>query len=248
MNISQGACSAAMTTIPLSELRARFQQNPLSLINQVPGYFLVNKASGITSHDVVDVARRRLRMRRVGHGGTLDPLATGLLVVLAGNATRLFDQLQTMPKTYEAGVRLGERTDTHDIAGTAIAGAGKSALPVAAADVEHALARFRGEILQTPPMFSALKRGGKKLYQLARQGRTVPRDPRPVTVYGLTLLESDGIRLRLRVKVSSGFYVRVLVDDLGQCLGTGAVMTDLHRTAIGPFSVNEAVPVEEISA
>jgi tRNA pseudouridine55 synthase len=221
---------------PFPELRKRFLADPLAFVGRVPGVFPVDKPSGPTSHDMVDRLRRKLGIRRVGHGGTLDPLASGVLLLLAGTATRLFDDLLAFPKTYRATLRLGARTDTHDADGVALPFAPSRAPPVAPEAWEAALAPFRGEIEQTPPMHSALKKNGRPLYELARRGMEVPREPRRMTVYALTLEETAGDEARLLMTVSSGFYVRALVDDLGLRLGTGAVMTALVREAVGPFT------------
>jgi len=226
-------------SIPLPELRRRFRERPASLLGCIPGIFLIDKPEGMTSHDVVAVARRRLGLRRVGHGGTLDPMATGLLVVFAGNATRLFDELQTFPKAYEAELRLGVTTETQDRTGAVVAE--RPVPPLADDAMEAALDRFRGAIQQTPPMYSALKKDGRPLYEYAREGKTVHREPRTVTVHALALAGRQGGTLRLAMTVSKGFYVRTLVHDLGEALGCGATMTALRRTRIGPFSVADAV-------
>lgn len=206
----------------------------------------MDKPPGMTSHDVVDVARRSLRMRRVGHGGTLDPMAEGLLLILTGNATRLFQDLQVFPKTYRAGFRLGIRTDTQDVTGVILEARAPDAFTVSREEVEAALASFRGEIEQVPPMFSALKKNGVPLHRLARQGQEVERAPRPVTVHDLTLAAFDGRSGMLEMRVSSGFYVRTLIDDLGRALGPGAAMSSLRRCCIGPFTVETALRPEEI--
>lgn len=230
----------APAELPFPELRQRFLDDPLSLLGRVPGIFPVDKPSGPTSHDGVDRLRRRLKMRRVGHGGTLDPMATGLLLLLAGNATRLFDELQHFPKTYRATLRLGGRTDSRDATGNPVAFTPTREGWPTADDWEKALAGFRGAILQIPPMHSALKKNGRPLYELARAGVEIEREPRPVTVHSLALAAADGPDAELVMAVSSGFYVRVLVDDLGLALGTGAVMTALRREAIGPFTLDHA--------
>lgn len=234
------------TDLPFPELKALFDQDPLAMVDHVPGIFLVDKPRDMTSHDVVAIARKRLKMKKVGHGGTLDPMAEGLLLVLAGRATRLFDAMQTFTKTYRTVLELGRRTDTHDATGQVIAEADPDLLPVSQERILEALAPFRGPIEQVPPMFSALKKGGKKLYELARQGVEVEREARPVTVHSLELIRCDHTEVELDMTVSKGFYVRTLVDDLGQALGVGAVMTRLVRTAIGPFQLSEAVGPKEI--
>lgn len=231
---------------PFKLLRSAFQQAPRDLLRRNPGILPVAKPGGCSSHDIVARARRALGMRKIGHAGTLDPLAEGVLLLMIGQATRLFDDIQTFPKTYVATLRLGERTDTQDIEGTPVPGADPSALPLPAESIGAALLPFAGDIMQTPPMYSALKQGGKKLYELARAGETVERTARPVHVYSLQLLDSDGTSARLEMTVSSGFYVRTLIDDLGQSLGVGAVMTALTRTRIGPFGLDDCVSADDI--
>ncbi len=230
-----------------SELRQRFRLDPLALLGQVPGVFAVDKPPGMTSHDVVAIARKRLNMRKIGHGGTLDPLATGVLLILAGRATRLFDKLQTFEKEYVSRFRLGERTDTHDIAGSVIARSDAGVLPIERSALETILANYRGEIQQVPPMYSALKKNGKKLVDMARAGKVIERDARPVRVRRLELVAFDGIEGELMMCVSKGFYVRSLIDDIGRSLGSYAVMTALRRTRIGPFGLEPAIAPEDIA-
>lgn len=236
-----------MDTLPFPDLLAAFKDDPRSLLWRIPGVWLVDKPSGPTSNLAVIRARKALGLRRIGHAGTLDPLASGLLVLLAGNATRLFDHVQEFHKCYRAGFRLGERTDSQDITGEAVEGFLPSVPPpLAREDVAMALRDFLGEILQTPPMHSALKKDGQPLYKLARKGVTVERQARPVTAFKLELLEFDGCEGVLEMAVSKGFYVRTLVDDLGLALGCGAVMTSLRRTAIGPYDVEDAVGMDDL--
>lgn len=231
-------------SLPLPRLRACLRATPLALRNCIPGIYPVDKPTGVTSHDMVALARRRLGLRRVGHGGTLDPLATGLLLLLAGNATRLFDALQGYRKTYSARLRLGLRTDTQDITGTVLETAPVPHL--APGDLDAALTPFRGTIHQVPPMFSALKHEGQPLHRLARAGKTVAREPRQVTVHQLAgEVVAEG-EVELELTVSKGFYVRTLIDDLGAALGCGATMTALRRTAIGPFAIEQAVAPEAL--
>ncbi len=226
---------------PFPETLAAFRSDPRSLLWQNPGIWLVDKPSGPSSNLCVVRARKALGEKRVGHAGTLDPLASGLLVLLVGNATRLFDQMQDFTKTYVAGFQLGMKTDTQDITGAPVENfAPAISLPVPRAAVEAALDPFRGEILQLPPMHSALKKDGQPLYKLARKGLEVERAPRPMTVSRLELQSFDGVSGMLEMTVSKGFYVRTLIDDLGDALGTGATMTSLSRTAIGPFSLEDA--------
>ena len=223
------------------DVLAEFTRDPRSLLRRIPGIWAFDKPSGPSSNLAVIRARKRLGIKKVGHAGTLDPLASGLLVLLVGNATRLFDHMQTFPKTYVAGFRLGERTDSQDITGTPLPDwTSRLSPPMDRSIIEAALPPFPGEILQTPPMHSALKRNGQPLYKLARQGVHVERAARPVSIRHLSLDEFDGIEGTLIMTVSSGFYVRTLIDDLGVSLGCGAVMTALRRTAIGPFSIEDA--------
>ncbi len=226
--------------LPFPELLAQFQTNPRSLLRQTPGIWPVNKPSGPSSNLMVVRARKALNLKRVGHAGTLDPLASGLLLLLSGNATRLFDYLQERPKTYRAGFKLGLRTDSQDITGTVLADYIPERNPqLSEAEVTAALAGFLGEILQTPPMHSAIKKDGQPLYKLARQGLTIAREARPATVYALKLEDFTGTEGILEMTVSKGFYVRTLIDDLGLALGCGAVMTSLLRTRIGEFALED---------
>lgn len=230
---------------PFAEVLAQFQEDPLSLLRRIPGIWLLDKPTGPSSNLMVVRARKALNLKKIGHAGTLDPLASGLLILLAGNATRLFDQLQLFPKTYLADFELGRRTDSQDILGQPLPDwLPERAPPVSRDDFAAALPRFMGDIMQLPPMHSALKKGGQPLYKLARKGVSVERQPRPATVYTLELLEFTGTTGKLVVSASKGFYVRTLIDDLGTTLGCGAVMTALRRTAVGPFSVGAAVPLE----
>lgn len=236
-----------MDNPPFPELLAAFRNDPASLLWRVPGIVPVRKPSGPTSHDIVAIARRQLRLRRVGHGGTLDPDADGVLLLLTGNATRLFDALQIFDKEYVATFRLGTRTDTQDATGRVTEEAPAGTPMPERALVEDLLPAFTGTILQTPPMYSALKKGGRKLVDLARQGVEVERDARPVEVHAVSLEGWDGRGGTLRMTVGSGVYVRTLIDDLGVALGTFAHMTSLTRTRIGPFTLADAVEPEGIA-
>ncbi|MCX7936051.1 MAG: tRNA pseudouridine(55) synthase TruB, partial [Planctomycetota bacterium] len=230
------------------EIHRLFQQTPRALLGRIPGIFLVNKPAGITSHDAVALARQRLGIRRIGHGGTLDPFAEGLLILLVGNATRLFADLQGFAKEYRAVVRLGVCTDTYDLSGRIVGAAPAEAIAaVTPAAVTDALARFQGEILQTPPPYSALKKGGVPYYRLARKGEAVKPEPRRTIAYKIELLRLASADLELRLEVASGFYVRSLAHDLGQALGVGAALAALTRTRIGPFALTEAVRPEQIA-
>ena len=204
----------------------------------VAGLLIIDKPSGCTSHDVVARIRRWTRVPRVGHAGTLDPQATGVLLIGLGTGTKLTQFLHECPKTYRATLQLGVRTDTCDAAGKMV-----EVRPVHAmsqGQVEAVLGSFRGTIEQIPPMFSALKQQGQRLYTLARQGIDVDRQPRRVQIYRLVVLEFTGATLRLEVECSSGTYIRVLADDIGLRLGCGAHLSALVRTATGPFSLAQA--------
>jgi len=209
------------------------------------GIVVVDKPRDWTSHDVVAKLRRVYGTRRIGHGGTLDPLATGVLPVFLGRATRAAELLAAADKQYVAGLRFGLTTDTQDVTGRVLSAAGP--LP-ARAEIEAVLPRFLGEQEQVPPMYSALKKNGRKLYELARQGVEVERPARTVTIRHLELLDSPAGEWALRVDCSKGTYVRTLCHDIGAALGCGAVMTSLRRTAAGAFSIEQAVPLGDIVA
>jgi tRNA pseudouridine55 synthase len=206
----------------------------------------VDKPAGLTSHDAVHRIRRALGTRAVGHTGTLDPFATGLLVVLVGRATRLARFVEGQPKTYLATARLGVRTDTDDRTGrvleTAATGSG---LPAAA--VAEALAGFRGEQRQRPPSFSAKHVGGERSYRLARRGESVDLPEARVTVHRIELVAHRDDMVTFRTTVSAGTYVRALARDLGERLGVGAHLVELRREAVGPLRVEDAVPLTEVS-
>lgn len=211
------------------------------------GFLLVDKPAGWTSHDVVARVRRLAEMKKVGHAGTLDPLATGLLVLGLGRATRLLRFIQGQPKEYEATARFGIATDTLDADGAIIA---RAPLPVTQEAVEAALTGFRGDISQVPPMTSAIKVDGKKLYELARRGEEVERPARSVTIFELELTgfaAGDFPVVGFRVVCSSGTYVRTLADDIAGALGGRAHLTALRRTRIGSLQLEGASTVEELS-
>ena len=209
------------------------------------GILLIDKPAGWTSMDVCARLRGALREKRVGHSGTLDPMATGLLVVLLGRATRAAQYAEAQEKTYEAAIRFGIVTDTQDVSGTVLETHDASA--VTDAEIDRALTRFRGEIDQIPPMYSALKVNGQKLCDLARKGREVERQPRRITVYAIerTGRSDDGDTL-LRVRCSKGTYIRTLCHDLGQALGCGACMSALRRISCGSFTVSDAHSLEAV--
>ena len=211
------------------------------------GVLILDKPQEFTSFDAVAVLRRVFRTRKIGHTGTLDPMATGVLPILVGNATRAASLLPDSDKAYDASFRLGLRTDTQDIWGTVQA---ESPFAVSADDVERACVPLRGEILQIPPMMSAVRQNGVRLYDLARQGIEVDRPARPVTVHELTVSAFDPSSGtgQLRVRCSKGTYIRTLIADLGESLGCGAVMTALRRTAACGFTLADAVPLADARA
>ncbi|GMV35844.1 MAG: tRNA pseudouridine synthase B [Fimbriimonadales bacterium] len=212
------------------------------------GFVVVDKPAGITSHDAVAAIRRSLRTKRVGHGGTLDPLATGVLVIAVGKATRLLSYLVLEPKRYAFRMVFGVTTETQDAEGRVVQEKDASVLTQEA--VEHVLSAFRGEIQQAPPMYSAVHHEGKRLYEMARRGMEVERQPRTVTIHSLTLDAFEpGPRATadLTCACSSGTYVRTLCHDIGAALGVGAYLASLMRTACGSFDIADAVPLDEIT-
>ena len=207
------------------------------------GIVIIDKPAGWTSQDVTARLRRVFGTRRIGHGGTLDPMATGVLPVFVGRATRGVEFFEHAEKTYETELLLGVATDTEDTTGTVLFRREVSVTPEQLAAV---LERFRGEIMQIPPMYSALKVNGQKLCDLARKGRQVERQPRPVTIHELTLLSREGDTLRLRVRCSKGTYIRTLCADIGEALGCGGCMQALRRTQAGEYTIAEAVPLQQL--
>ncbi len=210
------------------------------------GILNIDKPQGWTSHDVVARVRRLTGIRRVGHAGTLDPLATGVLLVCVGKATRVVEYLQQGKKIYETVIRLGETTDTYDADGQVVATA--TVPDFTLEDLDRALDAFRGDILQVPPMYSAIKQKGQPLYKLARQGKTVERPPRPVTIYDITILQWRKPDLTLRITTSPGAYIRSIAHDLGQALGVGGHIRQLRRVASGAFRVEDAITLEDLEA
>jgi tRNA pseudouridine55 synthase len=217
--------------------------NPQSTIP--PGLLVIDKPSGLTSHDVVQRVRRALHIKQVGHTGTLDPMATGVLVVCVGAATRVSEYLLGHDKTYRATIRLGVETDTYDATGEVIT---THPVNVERATLEVALGNFVGAIQQVPPMYSALKRGGQKLYELARAGIEVERAGRSLTIYALDLIDFQTPDVTIEVRCSAGTYIRSLAHDVGDALGTGAHLIALRRTAAGPFSLDQAIGLAEFEA
>ena len=210
----------------------------------VNGILIVDKPRDFTSHDVVAKLRGMLRQKKIGHAGTLDPMATGVLVVLLGNATRASDHASGQSKEYITRLRLGQVTDTQDVTGTVLE---TKPVTATAADIEAVLPQFRGDIEQIPPMYSAIKIDGQKLYDLARKGREVERKPRPVTIHALELGEQlSDTDYRLRVQCSKGTYIRTLCHDIGQALGCGATMAELRRTCVAGYTLEQAVTLEQV--
>jgi tRNA pseudouridine55 synthase len=208
------------------------------------GILNVDKPPGMTSHDVVDAVRRVAGQRKVGHAGTLDPMATGVLLVCLGRATRVAEYLMAGQKRYRATIVLGTTTDTYDAEGEITTSGGRT--DFARAEIEAALARFVGSIEQVPPMYSALKQHGQPLYKLARQGKTVERKPRRVEIDGIELLDWTPSSLVVEVTCSPGTYIRSLAHDLGQHLDSGAYLAALVRLGSGQFSLQEAVSLERL--
>ena len=207
------------------------------------GIVIVDKPQGWTSQDVTARLRRVFSTRRIGHGGTLDPMATGVLPVFVGRATRGVEFFEHAEKTYETVLRLGLQTDTQDITGTVLE---RRDVNVTEEQLLETLDRFRGEILQVPPMYSALKVNGQKLCDLARKGKEVERAPRPVTIHELTLLSFDGQDAALRVRCSKGTYIRTLCEDIGTALGCLGTMASLRRTQAGAYTAAQSVPLETL--
>ena len=207
------------------------------------GIVIVDKPQGWTSQDVTARLRRVFNTRRIGHGGTLDPMATGVLPVFVGRATRGVEFFEHAEKTYETVLRLGITTDTEDISGTVLT---EQDAFVTGEQLEEVLANFRGEILQVPPMYSALKVGGQKLVDLARKGKEVERQPRPITIHELRLLGMDADGIHLRVRCSKGTYIRTLCKDIGEALGCGGCMAALRRVQAGEYTIDEAVPLQTL--
>lgn len=212
----------------------------------IEGVLNIDKESGMSSHDVVNRVRRACQTRRVGHAGTLDPLATGVLLVCVGRATRLVEYLVGQTKVYEGTVRLGEATNTYDAEGEIVA---KRPLPtnLTPSTLHTSLDPFRGEILQKPPMYSAIKKDGQPLYKLARQGKTVDIPARQVTIYALDVLQVALPDVQVRITCSSGTYIRSLAHDWGQALGCGGHLVQLQRTHIGEFAVTDSLKLADLS-
>jgi len=208
------------------------------------GILVVNKPSGITSHDVVDFIRRKFNIKRVGHAGTLDPLATGVLVMLLGKATKLSNTFINDDKEYIAKLYFGKSTDTQDSQGKVLEE--KNIEPLDIENIRKALENFKGEIEQIPPMVSAIKHKGKKLYELARLGKTVTREPRKIRISEIEILDFKFPELTFRVKCSKGTYVRALCEDIGRSLGVPSHMSGLVRSASGDFLLENSKNMEDV--
>ena len=223
-------------------MNARPPKKPRDLVD---GVLLLDKPVGLSSNDALIKAKRVMNAKKAGHTGTLDPFATGLLPLCFGEATKFSQDLLEADKTYEATVHLGIKTDTGDTEGEAI-----ETLPVdvTVEQIEAALARFRGPILQVPPMYSALKRDGKALYEYAREGIVLEREARPVTIHALELIDYEAPMLRIRVTCSKGTYVRVLGEDIGAALGTGAHLNALRRIQVGALTLDGMITLEALQA
>lgn len=209
------------------------------------GILVIDKPDGVTSHDVVARVRKRFKMKKVGHAGTLDPLATGVLVVLLGKATKLSNKFTAFDKAYKATMVLGTKTTTADIQGEVIAQ--KPFDDIMPERIGEVVDRFRGEIQQVPPMYSAVKHKGRKLYELARKGIEVEREPRCVTVHKLLVREIILPEVKFYVECSKGTYIRQLADDIGDALGCGACISQIQRTKVGRFALEDAVTLEDMN-
>jgi tRNA pseudouridine55 synthase len=217
----------------------------MTTTHNVDGILNINKAVGMTSHDVVAKVRRLLKQKRVGHTGTLDPLASGVLPICVGQATRVAEYLSESGKAYLAEIVFGAVTDTCDAEGTIIRTADASQLTLA--QIEAALPHFLGEQMQVPPRYSAIKLKGQPAYRLARAGEEVALEPRPVTIYHLAIQTWQPPRLTLAVECSKGTYIRSLAYDLGERLGCGAYLAALTRTRSGPFTLSESITLEQLA-
>jgi tRNA pseudouridine55 synthase len=213
---------------------------------EIEGVLLVDKPAGITSHDVVYRLRRKLQMQRIGHAGTLDPMATGVLIMLVGKATRISQYLMSVDKVYEGEATLGVVTNSQDAEGEVMET--RPVPPLTEAEVKAAMKGFLGDQYQTPPMHSAVKIGGVPLYKMARKGEEVEREPRFIRVTAFELLSFESPRIRFRLDCTKGTYVRTIANDLGQKLGCGAHLSALRRTGSGKFTISQCVPLEQIEA
>ena len=214
------------------------------MISRIDGIINVTKPSGLTSMDVVRRIKRACNQKRVGHGGTLDPLATGVIPICIGQATRMMEYLLGSRKQYLAVIKLGIETDSYDSEGEIVDC--KDATGITEGDIFNAISHFRGKFQQTPPMYSAIKKDGKRLYDLARSGVHIERDGREVELYQANITSWAGTNLSIEIECGKGFYVRSLAHDLGHILDVGGHITKLERTRVGAFSINQAVSIEEV--
>ncbi len=214
-------------------------------IQQLEGILVINKPGGITSHDVVSRVRRVFNMKQVGHAGTLDPLATGVLIILLGKSTKLFDKFVAFDKAYRATLKLGLKTTTADIMGKTLEE--KSPEGIDQRKVEEVLKKFVGDIEQVPPMVSAVKHKGERLYKIARQGKEVERVARKVRINDLHVIKFDFPYVEFFMACSKGTYVRQLAEDVGEVLGCGACISQIERTRVGHFDIKDAVNLEDLN-
>ena len=212
--------------------------------NDFYGLILVNKPVGITSFKLVYIIKKKLNVKKVGHCGTLDPLASGLMIVLVGKYTKLQEKFMKQDKVYLATIKLGIRTDSGDLDGKIISQSDYS--HIKKIDIKNALNSFIGKISQIPPMYSALKVNGKKLYELARKGITIERKPREITIYNIDFLDFQKDTFSIRIKCSSGTYIRTLVEDIGKKISTDTVLINLVREEIGNYKLSSAINIDDI--
>lgn len=209
------------------------------------GFLIIDKPTGLTSHDAVNFVRRKFKMKQVGHAGTLDPMATGILIILLGRWTKSFSQFVNFDKEYLVTVNLSAVTSTGDAEGKILKEFDYSKVKLG--DVQRVLKDFIGEINQVPPMVSAIKKGGKRLYEFAREGIELERKPRLILIKDIELLKFYPPSVDFKVTCSKGTYIRSLCEDIGKSLGCGGYETSLRRTRVGEFNINQAVPLEEVS-
>jgi len=208
------------------------------------GILLINKPAGLTSHDVVLRIRRKTHQQKVGHAGTLDPLATGVLIMVLGKATKLVNKLINDDKEYDVTFTLGVKTDTGDISGKILDK--KEIIDINQQKIAAALQKFRGPLLQTPPMVSAKKHRGRPLYKYARQGKVIPREPKKIHIYKLELKDIDLPHISLHVHCSKGTYIRTLCEDIGSILGPGGCASKIHRTRSGKYSIEQTTSLVDL--
>ncbi len=209
------------------------------------GILIVDKPAGVTSHDIVDVIRKKMKTKRVGHSGTLDPVATGVLVLLVGKATKLFGEFVHFDKEYEATLKLGIVTSTGDSEGKVLAT--KETSHIAQDDVRKIFATFIGDRQQVPPMVSAIKHKGRRLYELARAGIEVERKARPIKIYDLKITRMQLPEVDFYVRCSKGTYIRRLGEEIGEMLGVGGFITRIRRLSLGPFEIRDAISLEDVN-